>query len=128
MHALINVAPVSALPSYIIYGPIKLHFKTKRKAICSLVMQMLPVYYLCIQLSIDPYYVNSQSSTGLPMKIIGKNLHKELTVTKKKFHAVSGPLQHCKAMFCVMATSFPEEQGVKLTMKKNVPKPKHYPA
>lgn len=66
MHALINEVPVSALPFYIIYGPIKLHFKTKRKAICSLVMQMLAVYYLCIQLHIDPYYVNSQSSTGLP--------------------------------------------------------------
>lgn len=38
------------------------------------------------------------------------------------------PLQHCKALYCVMTRSFPEEQGVKLTMKKNVPKTKHYPA
>lgn len=32
------------------------------------------------------------------------------------------------AKFCFVATSFPEEQGIQLTMKKNVPKTKHYPA
>lgn len=62
------------------------------------------------------------------MKIIGTDLHEELTVTKKILILSRGPLQHCKAQFCVMAVSFPEEQGVKLTMKKNVPKTKHYPA
>lgn len=62
------------------------------------------------------------------MKITGTDLHKALTVTKEIFMLSRGPLQHCKAPFCVMATSFPEEQGVKLTMKKNVPKTKHYPA
>lgn len=68
MDALINAVPVSAPLSYVTHSRIKLCFKTKRKAIYSLVMQIRPVYYLRIHPGIDPYYyVNPFSSTGLPI-------------------------------------------------------------
>lgn len=45
---------------------------------------------------------------------------KNQELPKRYSSCLVDPLQHCKDLFCVMATGYSEELGVEVTMRKNV--------